>query len=404
MIYIGIDWSKDHHDMCIMSESGAVVSQIKYKQSLEGYQRMEAECQKLGVPPRQCIVAIETTYNLMVDFLVERGYMVYIIPPQATKGYRNRKHSSNAHTDASDAALLASIMRTDRDSHRRLLPNSPLTQQILAQVRLIELLRCSIQRQENQLGAVLLRIYPQALGLFDKLSSQISLHFLAAYPTARKATALSLEDFREFCTAHHYTHPSYIPIRYAHLIEPAPAANKDVIQAYQGHVSTLAELLLPQVKCKIKAQIRLTKLFDQHPDAFIFDSLPGAGKLLAPALLAKFGDQRGRFPNHSDVQALAGTCPTTECSGRRRTVRFRRGCDKEFRRITQQYARSSARESGWANAYCREIRSHHPSISHAYRCLANRWLAIIWKIWQTRQAYDEGYHLRQRAARRRPRS
>ena len=91
MIYIGIDWSKDHHDMCIMNESGAVVSQIKYKQSLKGYQRMEAECQKLGVPPRQCIVAIETTYNLMVDFLVERGYIVYIIPPQATDGYRNRK-------------------------------------------------------------------------------------------------------------------------------------------------------------------------------------------------------------------------------------------------------------------------------------------------------------------------
>ena len=41
MIYIGIDWSKDHHDMCIMNESGAVVSQIKYNQSLEGYQRME---------------------------------------------------------------------------------------------------------------------------------------------------------------------------------------------------------------------------------------------------------------------------------------------------------------------------------------------------------------------------
>ncbi len=404
MFYIGIDWSKDHHNMCIMSESGAVVSEIEYKQSLEGFQRMEGECQKLGVSPRQCIVAIETTYNLMVDFLVERGCIVYIIPPQATKGYRNRKHSSNAHTDTSDAFLLASIMRTDRDSHRRLMPNSPLTQQILAQVRLIELLRCSIQRQENQLGAVLLRIYPQALGLFDKLGSQISLHFLAAYPTAQEATDLSLEDFREFCTAHHYTRPSYIPIRYAHLIDPAPAANNAVIQAYQGHVSTLAEVLLPQVERRIKAQIRLTKLFDQHPDAFIFDSLPGAGKLLAPALLAKFGDHRGRFPNRADVQALAGTCPTTERSGRRKTVRFRRGCDKEFRRISQQYARSSTPESGWANAYCGEIRSHHPSNSHAYRCLANRWLAIIWKIWQTRQAYDEGYHLRQRAARRRPRS
>ena len=38
----------------------------------------------------------------------------------------------------------------------------------------------------------------------------------------------------------------------------------------------------------------------------------------------------------------------------------------------------------------------------AYRIVANRWLAVIWKMWQTRRAYDEGYHLAQRALRRRP--
>jgi hypothetical protein len=36
--------------------------------------------------------------------------------------------------DDSDAALLASIMRTDREGHRRLRPNLALTQQLLAQV------------------------------------------------------------------------------------------------------------------------------------------------------------------------------------------------------------------------------------------------------------------------------
>ena len=36
--------------------------------------------------------------------------------------------------------------------------------------------------------------------------------------------------------------------------------------------------------------------------------------------------------------------------------------------------------------------------------LANRWLAIIWKMWQDGKAYDESYHIQQRAQRRRPRS
>jgi transposase len=164
----------------------------------------------------------------------------------------------------------------------------------------------------------------------------------------------------------------------------------------------LAQLLLPQVRARCQAIAQLGQLFEQHPDAFIFESLPGAGDVLAPSLLLKFGDHRDRFPESADVQALAGTCPVTEQSGKRRWVLFRRGCDKEFRRIAQQFARASIRESGWASAYWHEIRPRCRSHSHAYRKLANRWLAVIWKMWQTRQPYDEAYHLAQRARRRRP--
>jgi hypothetical protein len=279
-----------------------------------------------------------------------------------------------------------------------------LTQQIAAQVRLIETLRRSIQRQENQLRAVLLRTYPTALGLFSSLSAQISLEFLRAYPTAQEAQALSREAFVAFCQAHNYTRTDWLAKRYAHLLEPVPSTNPAVLQAYQEHVQTLAAVLLPQVCYRAQAIARLGQLFDQHPDAFIFDSLPGSGDLLAPGLLAKFGDHRDRFPTPGAVQALAGTCPVTERSGKRKIIKFRHGCDKEFRRIAQQFALASLSASGWAAAYWDEIRPTCGSDSHACRILANRWLAIIWKMWQDRKPYDEAYHLQQRARRRKPRA
>jgi len=34
--------------------------------------------------------------------------------------------------------------------------------------------------------------------------------------------------------------------------------------------------------------------------------------------------------------------------------------------------------------------------------VANRWLAIAWKLWQSQQPYDEAYHFQQRAARSKP--
>jgi hypothetical protein len=191
--------------------------------------------------------------------------------------------------------------------------------------------------------------------------------------------------------------------RYAHLCDCPLAAPPVIAQAYRTQVQVLAQVLLPQVRAREHALSTLGRLFAQHPAAPIFSSLPGAGDLLAPALLVKFGDQRDRFATPGAVQALAGTCPVTARSGKKRLIKFRQGCDKEFRRIAQQFARASLGKSGWADAYWQEVRPHCASDSHAYRILANRWLAIIWKLWQTEQPYDEAYHLRQRVLHRQPR-
>ena len=82
-------------------------------------------------------------------------------------------------------------------------------------------------------------------------------------------------------------------------MEPAPQANLDAVRAYREHVRVMAELLLAQVQSRLWALSHLRPLRPQHPDAFIFESLPGAGALLAPALLVKFGDHRDRFPSAS---------------------------------------------------------------------------------------------------------
>jgi hypothetical protein len=55
-----------------------------------------------------------------------------------------------------------------------------------------------------------------------------------------------------------------------------------------------------------------------------------------------------------------------------------------------------------ACAYYAKIRPHCHSNEHAYRCVANRWLAVAWKLWQTDQPYDETYHFQQRALRSKP--
>ena len=258
-------------------------------------------------------------------------------------------------------------------------------------------------RLSNRLRRVLLRYYPAALALFTDFTTQISLEFVQAYPTPQAASDLSCEDFRSFMVTHGYPRPRELPRRFARLQAPQPQATADTVQVYHPEARLLAGLLVV-IRQKLSVQHDLTKLYQQHDDAPIFDSLPGLGTVLSPALLAKFGDDRKRFPSAESVQALAGTCPVTKASGKRMIITFRKGCDRDFRQISQQWALASLRsDSLWAASYWQQMRVHAESESHALRCLANRWLAIAWKLWQDKKPYDETCHLRHCAERRRPR-
>lgn len=404
MLYLfGLDWSEQKHDVCIITEEGRHVAAFTIGHDPAGLIRIEEMRKQLGVPPQQCLVALETAHNLVVDFLWDHHYSVYVIPPKATSRYRDRHRASRSQSDPGDAEVLAHILRTDRHCHPLWLPDEPLTRQIRAQVHHLGQLTRHQQRLGNQLRAVLLRYYPQALTLFSKVTLPISLSFIQTYPAPQQAQALSYEAFQAFCREHHHTQTGKWPAIFARLQVPALTAEPVIGQIYSEQAVTLASMTWSVVQAIDCGERHLAQFFAQHPDREIFASLPGAGDHLAPALLGKFGDRRERFPHPSIVQALAGTCPITIGSGKKRLVRFRQACDKEFRHIAQQFAISSVSQSVWAAAYLQEVRPHCDSDSHAYRCLANRWLAIIWKMWQDGKPYDEAYHLRQRAQRRTPR-
>jgi hypothetical protein len=264
-----------------------------------------------------------------------------------------------------------------------------------ANLRLIDDLTQSITRYSNRLRAALMRAYPLALGLFNDLTTQIGLQFLIDYPTQPAAQALTYDDFAAFCKNHHYSRPLLVPRRYTHLQREVSQPEDATILAHQETIPALATLLLTFVQQKQQEIRRVQQLFDTHPDQHIFVSLPGAGELLAPKLLVMFGDHRNRFPSPVAIQTLAGTCPITIQSGKKRVVKFRRACNREFRQTAQLFAIASVSQSSWAATYFNLAKARGLAESHAYRCLANRWLSIIWTLWQKEQPYDEAYHRQQ---------
>lgn len=399
--FVGIDWSEETHCVHLYNERGALLTRFEIAHSVSGFAELERQLSKANPQPAHCLIAIETSHNLLVDFLLGRGYTLYVIAPNFVKSNRGRQGSSGAKDDDRDAQLLADILRTDRD---RLIPwvaDGPLVRQMGTLLSAIDDLTGSIVAQHNRLRSNLLRYYPQALTAFKSLTSAIALHFLAAYPAPQELQSLAYTHFQAFCRQHRYYGYDFMPAMFAKLQRQAPALDEEIVPAHGQRTVFLSKQLLLLTEQKKTAIKQVNHLFAQHPDAFIFASIPGAGNLLAPKLLVMFGDHRQRYPHRALLPTIAGTCPVTVATGKSRYVKFRRSCNRDFRHTAQQLAKSSIRKSVWAASYFDQVCARGNSKSHAYRCLANRWLHIIWTLWQTRQAYDEAYHLQQVAKHRR---
>ena len=104
---IGIDWAKEIHYACIMNENGAQISAFSFPHSTKGFSELERQIAKLDVPTSDCLIALETAHTLLIDFLLSRGYQVFVIPPSVVSASRGRHRASRAHNDPSDAFLIA---------------------------------------------------------------------------------------------------------------------------------------------------------------------------------------------------------------------------------------------------------------------------------------------------------
>jgi len=406
-VYIGIDWSENKHDVVFMNEAGADLACLVIAHTPEGFAQLDARRRKLGLAVEDCQIGMETAHSILIDYLWSQDYtQLYVLPPNQVKSNQGRFRQSGAKDDSADARLIADILRTDRRHSQPWKPDTLLTRQIRSQVSLIIHLNRHILRLSNRLRAILLRYYPAALHIFSAgLRTQILPEFICAYPTPQAAQRLTFAEFEAFARHHHYPALGRLPACFANLQADYPAASPEVVLTYQSEAMMLAEMLLLATRDKTLCLRQLLQLFSQHPRHATFASLPGAGDFIGPALLAKFGDDPLRLPSAASSQSLAGTAPVTRRSGKRKTVSYRWACDKEWRFIAQEWAIALVHQSHSpiAAAYFQTIRPHCHSDAHAYRCVANRWMAVAWKLWQTGQTYDEAYHFQQRTLRSKPR-
>lgn len=387
MHYVGIDWAEEKHQVAVVNAEGKCVSEFVVQEDGKGFALLQKQLALLS--PVE--INIERPDGLLVDWLVSQGYAVFVTAPRAAASHRPR----SSKDDRNDARLLANLRRTQNEDCRPLVRHSATVQELLHLLRALEQLQRQQVRWVNQLRQVLQQYYPVMPKLFSHLYTDIALAFLQSYSTPQAATALTREQLEAFLKQQHYNHMQRLPSLYQMLQTPMPTAV--VWQGYERHALALVPLLqqLNRQLTQLRRDIRQT--FARHPEATWWQSLPGAGDLTTARLLALIGDNREAFPSCAALQALAGTVPVTRRSGKHLVVRFRWGCTKTLRKAMMDFARNSLAKSGWARSYYQDQLQRGHREQRALRALANRWVRIIWTLWQRRHTYDEAFHVANRA-------
>ncbi|HKS96248.1 MAG TPA: IS110 family transposase [Terriglobia bacterium] len=390
MIFVGIDWAEAHHDVCLVDEAGQVLARRRVAEGLEGVGKLHALIAEYSEEPTSVVVGIETDRGLLVGSLVAAGYQVFAINPMAASRYRDRHATSGAKSDPGDARVLADLVRTDRHQHRPVAGDSELAEAVKVLARAHQALIWTRQRQVNQLRNMLREFYPGALSAFEDLDAADALAILEMAPTPNRGRALSRAKIASALRRAGRRNAEDKAARVqSHLRLPQLEAPALVAQAY-GYSVAAGVAVIKQLNQQIKSlEQELATSFETHPDAEIYLSLPGLGRVLGARALAEFGDDRTRFAHPKARKNYAGTAPVTKASGTRKVVLARVARNRRLADACYRWAFSALTTSAGARRRYDALRARGQTHHQALRALGNRLVGILHGCLASRETYRE---------------
>jgi transposase len=397
--YGAIDWGRGKNDLCIVDAAGDIVHEQSVDNSPEAWAELRATLEAMKAANGSAAVvgfAIETCCGPAVERLLEANLAVFPLNPKAAERYRDRKAPAGGKTDRFDAFCFADALRTDGHAWRLLRPQDSLTQELRLLCRDEITLIGQRTALVNQLQAALHEYYPTAIAAFDDWTKSGAWEFIVAFPTPHQLASAGKRKWEKFLHAHKLYRPETAAKRIELFAVAAKSAspNPAVTAAKSLLAITCAKQLRTLETQLDEYRARINELFAKHPDRDLFGSLPGAGEKIAPRLLAELGADREVFSDPEALQCYAGAAPVTRQSGRSRFVVIRRACNMGFRATLHLWADRSRVKAPWAEAYYQHKRQQGHGHASALRCLAMRWLKILWKMWTEHRTYDGDRHLR----------
>jgi transposase len=414
VLAVGIDWSEDFHLVALARPSEGVFELRRVTHSPAAVDALVARIGEFERDPAEVRVVLEARHGLLVERLLDAGYLVVPVNPRLIA---RRRGPAKKNDDAEDARI-ACLLALDRfEPPRPLIPHGELAGELRAIARDDERAAKDERRLLNRLRADPLAAFPAALPLAGSdLGAPSFLRLLERWPSAEALAGASRDELIAFARAAHHGRPQRFADRVAEALEreqfrarPHLArAKADTIPRTTSQLLQIGaqrrawerrtgELLPGAPRRGRERQPREDERGQSFPGRKAYPSMPGLGDRLAARVAGEIGDHPEQFESPSPLQSYAGKAPVTRRSGKSEfVVACRHAYNRHLGDAVHQSAFCSLRQS----ARARELsdrqsaggKHHHTAL----RALGNRWLEVRWHRLDKGALYDETIHVANR--------
>jgi transposase len=388
-VWLGIDWADQKHRWAMRIEGETRIQQGDLEHTPEAVEEFVSGL-ATRFPGQRVAVALEQSRGALLFMLGKYEHLVlYPIHPNTLDHYRKSMYPSGAKSDPGDAALILDLLCTHTARLRAFHPDTVETRTLQL---LVEARREAVDdktRYLNRLTAQLKMFFPQVLAWFSTPDTVVVTRLLQKWSTLEELQRAPIGEVAGFLRQNRIEESRIVTLQ--ELIGKAIAAIKDkaVVESSMLIVARVVRQLEALRQAIAEHDQKIADLAESHPDYGIFSSLPGAGPVMAPRLIAAFGTQRDRYPTASAIQCYAGIAPVTESSGKQKWVHWRWACPKFLRQTFHEWAWLSTRKSKWARTFYDQQRQRNKSHHAAVRALSFKWLRILFRCWKDRVPYEE---------------
>lgn len=396
ILVIGIDWADKAHAVCCIDPLRPRKTHLA---TLE--QRPQAIVEwaaslRQQYPQHELAVCLEQSRGALFSALLATGHFtLYPLNPKQLARFREALHPTGRKSDPDDAELLARFLLQHRDKLRPARPDSEQTRLL---VHLTELRRNLVEQRKSlalQLNSTLKLYFPLILELFPgKLDHPLVTKLLQRWSSLAELRRANPVTLKAFWKEHGLRNDE----RRTELITSIRTAtplttDRAIVESYASYAVALAIQLEHLVQSIERFDAQIEAVVAVHEDTPLFRSLPGAGDVLVPRLIAAFGSDRERYESAEQVQNYSGIAPVTQTSGKMHHVQRRRACPKFLRQTFHEFADHSRHWSRWAKAWYDSKRAGGMKHQATVRALAYKWIRIIFQMWKKRETYSEERYL-----------